>query len=313
MVEELGLDEARAQLLNTFGSWRVMRGDTGGFDALKESIALLEHSNSAEAQRPYNNLADGFYSLGEFDKAAEAAEQMRQAWKRFAGLDWLRWTESQEIRLHYLAGRWDDVLEMADRWIADAQAGPGHYLEGFWRWHRSRIQLARGDRDGAAEEGARSLAAARVAADAQILLPALAIHSRLLWSLGDAAAQRTAQELVELCRRYSLHIAHDWFTDVAIVLAGLGLSSELEIVADSVPTPTPWREAGLALGRGDAPTAVEIFGEMGARPFEAEARLIAAGEGIDADLRAAIAFFKDVGAVGYLAEAERLLARSRSA
>ena len=52
---------------------------------------------------------------------------------------------------------------------------------------------------------------------------------------------------------------------------------------------------------------------MGARPFEAEARLLAAKRGLDADLATAIEFFREVGASTYLAEAESLAAKSRSA
>lgn len=37
---------------------------------------------------------------------------------------------------------------------------------------------------------------------------------------------------------------------------------------------------------------------MGARPFEVEARLLAAKRGLDADLATAIEFFREVGAVG---------------
>ena len=77
-------------------------------------------------------------------------------------------------------------------------------------------------------------------------------------------------------------------------------AAELEAIAESVPTATPWREGGLALGRGDAPAAAAIFGQMGARPFEAEAHLLAAKDGLPADLPAAIEFFREVGAVRWL-------------
>lgn len=80
-----------------------------------------------------------------------------------------------------------------------------------------------------------------------------------------------------------------------------------------MPTPTPWRDAGLALGRGDPLGAAEIFRGIGARPLEAEAQLLAAKDGVDADLAAAIEFFQEVVASADLAAAESLLARSRSA
>jgi class 3 adenylate cyclase/tetratricopeptide (TPR) repeat protein len=312
MAEEFGLVETRGVLLNTFGTWRTMNGEPGGLDTIEESIALLEETNSAAAQRPYNNLADAYYNLGQFDKAVETVERMRRGWKRFGGLDYLRWMESQQIRLDYIAGRWDDVLQMADRWIADAEES-GNYLEASWRWLRSRILSARGDRERALEEGVRSAAAARAVADPQIVLPALAFHGRLIWTLGDPGADQIARELVEVSRQASLGLANDWFIDAAIVLRGVGLARELAVVAESVPTATPWREAALAFGRGDVRAAAEILGEMGATPFEAEVRLLAAREGVDADLPAAIDFFREVGAASYLDEAESLLAKSRSA
>jgi len=120
-------------------------------------------------------------------------------------------------------------------------------------------------------------------------------------------------ELVDVCQRSPLEVAHDWFPEVAVALAGLERTQELEIVAESVPTATPWREGGLALGRGDPLAAAAIFGEMGARSFEAESHLFAAEEGLDADLPGAIAFFREAGASAYLSEAESLLARTRSA
>jgi hypothetical protein len=52
---------------------------------------------------------------------------------------------------------------------------------------------------------------------------------------------------------------------------------------------------------------------MGARPLEAEAHLLAAKDGLSADLPAATEFFREVGAVRWLREAEPLLARTRTA
>jgi hypothetical protein len=97
------------------------------------------------------------------------------------------------------------------------------------------------------------------------------------------------------------------------VLGALARTADLDAVADTVPTRTPWRKGGLALGRGDPVTASRIFGRIGARPFEAEARLLAGRDGRDGDLPGAIEFFREVGATGYLREAEAVSATSRSA
>jgi len=71
--------------------------------------------------------------------------------------------------------------------------------------------------------------------------------------------------------------------------------------------------AARALAGGDPLRAAAIFAQMGAKPLEAEARLLAAKDGFDADLPAAIEFFREVEATAYLADAEALLAKSRSA
>src|SRR5262245_2773716 len=313
MAEQLGLQELRAQVLSARGSLLQMQGDEAGQPLLEESIALFDEINSANVQRPYNNLADGYFNLGRFDEAAAATKRMREEWKRYGGVDWLRWLEGQEIRLHYLAGRWDAALEQADRWIADSERGAGHYLEGLFRWYRGRIRLARGDRSGALDDAARALEFSRAARDPQLVIPSLAFQARLLWELDEDGAEPAALELVERSDGLKLNVAYDWFPEATAVLQAFGRRAELDRLAASTPVPTRWRDAGLALGRGEPMEAAGIFGEIGARPQEAEAHLLAAREGLEIDLSGAVEFFRDVGASAYLAEAESLGAKSRTA
>ncbi|MFL5930286.1 MAG: ATP-binding protein [Gaiellaceae bacterium] len=313
MADDLGLPEVRAQILSVRGGWQAMKGDPGGLALIEESIAVFEQLNSADAQRPYNNLADNHYNFGDLDEAAIAVRRMKEAWKRFAGVDWLRWAESQEIRLAYVAGRWDGAVEIADRWIEDAAQRGGHYLESLFRWHRGRIRLARGDRTGAVEDGETALELGRVGRDPQLVIPSLAFLSRVRWELGEDGADELALELVDRCRGLDLNVAQDWFAEVAVVLAGLDRRKEIEATAEESSASTPWLHAGLAIGRGDPQAAAEIFGRMGARAFEAEAIVLAAEDGLGADLPKAIEFFREVGARAYLGEAESLLVKTRSA
>jgi class 3 adenylate cyclase/tetratricopeptide (TPR) repeat protein len=312
MADELGLRDVRALILSASGARRTAQGDRGGLDDLEESITIFEQLRSSAVQRPYNNIADGYFNLGELTEAAAATRRMKEAWKPFASDDMARWADSQETRLLYMAGRWDEAEEIVDRWIADAQLR-GHYLESAWRWFRGRILLARGDWARAAEESARGLEHARKAADAQMLIPALGFHARVLWESREPAAEDLARKAVDACRSSSLTIASDWFPELAVVLSGLDRSADVDVVATTVPTPTPWRDGAVALGHGELRRAAEIFEQMGARPFEAEARVLAARQGLDSDLPKATEFFAEVGASAYLREAEELLANSRSA
>jgi class 3 adenylate cyclase len=313
MADDLGLKGLRANILSASGALSAARGDPAGFDMLEESIRLFEELNMSTAQRSYNNLADAYYNLGDLARATEATVRMREAARRFASPDWLRWADSQEIRLLYHAGRWDEALSLADRHVAEAQVEQSHYLDGMWRWERGRIFLARGDDAGALEESAAGLERALVAGDPQVVIPLMAFRVYALWSAGDEGAEPLALQLMNSSLHEALPVAHDWFPELAVAMAGLGRASDLEAFAERVTTPTPWREAGLALAQGDPLQAAAIFAEMGSRPFEAESRLLAAKQGLDADLPSAIDFFREAGASAHLAEAEALLASSRSA
>jgi class 3 adenylate cyclase/tetratricopeptide (TPR) repeat protein len=314
MADKLGLVSIRAQLLTRLGTSRAIEGDLSGLDALEESISIYEKLGSPDAQRPYNNLADTLYRLGRIHDAGEVTARMSAARKRYPGVvEWARWNESQELHVHYAAGDWEEALELADRQIAELEAGTRHYLEPDWRIARARIRIARGDTVGAEEDAETALERARAAGDAQLMTPSLALQARLLAAGRRPETESVAVELLELCRRKPADLASDWFPEAAPAFVAVGRPADLEAIAATAPTPTPWLDAGLALGRGDPAAAAEIFAQMGARPFEAEARLLAARMGIDARLDDAIAFFRRVGATAYLAEAERLLATSRSA
>ena len=314
MADELGLVAIRAQLLTRLGTSRAIEGDLSGLDALEESISIYEQLGSPDAQRPYNNLADTLYRLGRIHETGEVTARMSAARKRYPGIvEWARWNESQELHVQYAAGNWEEALELAERQIAQLEAGTRHYLEPDWRILRARIRFARGDTAGAQEDADTALERARAAGDAQLMTPSLALQVRLLAARRRPETESVAFELLELCRQKPADVVSDWFPEAAPAFAELGRAADIEAIAETAPTPTPWRDAGLALGRGNPAAAAEIFGEMGALPFEAEARLLAARAGVDAGLDKAIAFFRGVGATGFLREAEAVAAKSRSA
>jgi tetratricopeptide (TPR) repeat protein len=311
MADELGLAATRATLLSMLGTVRASAGDPGGLAALEESIAIYEELGSPDAQSPYNNLADTLYRLGRIREAGEATARMTAAQKRFPGIvEWVRWNDSQELRIQYANGSWDRALELADRQLADLEAGSRHYLEPEWRIFRARIRFARGDLTGSAADAQAAVDFSRAAGDAQLLIPSLAVRARSLAASGRPDAESIATELVDTCRRAPPEIVSDWFPEASIALAALGRAADVDAIAETAPTPTPWRDAGLALAHGKPTEAAEIFAAMGALPYEAEARLRAATTGADAGLDDAVDFFRRVGATAFLREAEALLRAS---
>ena len=77
-----------------------------------------------------------------------------------------------------------------------------------------------------------------------------------------------------------------------------------------------WTDAAVAILDGDFERAAELFVRIGSLPDEARARLAAAeqlaadrrGAEADGQLKKALAFYRSVGATGYVREGETLLA-----
>ena len=97
----------------------------------------------------------------------------------------------------------------------------------------------------------------------------------------------------------------------------LGLRQQVRDVVERAPE-GPWKEVALAGADGDFSRAADLFAARGAPTFEAEARLCAAEELIEAGRRAegeaelqkALAFYRKVGATRYIQQGEALLAAS---
>ena len=183
MAEDLGLEDVRADALNNLGSARE-RG-VAGIPEVEESVEILERLGSVQVLRGYNNLTHMLVESGALGRASGLADRAVASAERFGYDEWLHWNTEKRTMLWYLAGRWDDVVRVADDQLA-AVAAEGHYLETSWLALRSFVRLARGDADGALGDSERSLEMARPVADAQMLQPALVLRSYVLLSSVEA-------------------------------------------------------------------------------------------------------------------------------
>jgi hypothetical protein len=175
------------------------------------------------------------------------------------------------------------------------------------------VRLGRGDVDGALADSERALEVARAADDAQVVAPSLLYRARTL----VAAGRREEAEplLLELLRAYNL--ADTSLHQLPFLLSELDRGKEyLAALPDAEST--PWVEAGRAVARAEFGAAAGIYGRIGARAPEAQARLLEAQlllrEGrraeADAELTLALAYFRSVGASAYTRRGESLLAAS---
>jgi class 3 adenylate cyclase len=319
MAEELELDTIRSHALNNMGFARVAIGDAGGIDDLEQSAAIAVAANSIESVRAYGNLASVLSDLGELDRAWAMRVEAGRLGERFGLRDWLLWIKSDQSWGLYFQARWDEALETLDALISEA-AEAGLWIEPPLRLLRGRIRLARDDVRGAQEDASRALERAEAAKDPQVMWPALAFGARAFVANDRGRAETLASELLSAWEEHGLGIGGDfaWLSDLAVVLVALGGESELGALVERSRVKTPWRTAAAAYVSGDFQAAAAEYSAIGALPEEAQARLraaeILAGKGrraeAAAELERSLAFWRSVGATGYVREGEALLAAS---
>jgi hypothetical protein len=134
--------------------------------------------------------------------------------------------------------------------------------------------------------------------------------------LGKIDEARTlAAEALELIRA---HV--EWAGMLGLVnpvARQLGIRQQVRNLVEQAPE-NPWRDAALAGANGDFSRAADLYARMGAATLEAEARLCAAEELIEAGRRAegeaelqkALHFYRTVGATRYIQHGEALRAAS---
>jgi hypothetical protein len=270
---------------------------------------LYEEQGSSHSIGWHNNLAYARSVLGDLHRSFVATEAARRAAERYGAVHDLRWLERARVAEHYRTGHWDQAFHVAETVVAEAAGGARDYMECECRIWRGRIRLARGEVNPALQDGTRALELARESGDAQNLHPALAFTARVLLTVDRAAEAGELVDELLVCLTKKL-LNPDLGVDLPVNLAMLGHpAGEL----DAVP-PSPWLEAARAYVAGDPARAADIYAEIGSRPDEAYARLqaarglLAGGHTTRANTELAIAraFFREVQADAYLAEAETL-------
>jgi class 3 adenylate cyclase/tetratricopeptide (TPR) repeat protein len=315
IADELRLDELRAHALNTVGVARATKGDRDGLADLERSIAIAEEANSPESIRGYFNLGSMAANLGDLRRAAELHAEGRRLAARFGAAAWTEWLEAEQVYERYWAGDWDAALGLAGQLVERAGAGASRRLELDGCLVRGWIALARGDLESAMGDADRALDFSREAGDPQNLYPALALRARVLVTSNRRTEAATcADELLRLMQERP-SLPSFWVVDLAIVLGELGRGSELAEVSGRTPA-TRWLDVASAYVSGELGRAADICAEIGALPEESYARVGAAAaaltdgrrEEAEAQLAAAIEFYRRAGAPFYRQEAEALLA-----
>jgi len=314
MAEELGDAEMLGDVLNTRALVKSSLGQEGWLSDFERSLALALERNSWRAGRTYINLGSTLVST-----AAELrkAESMYREGLRFIELRGTsvsqRWFRGNLAECTYYLGAWEEALAIADRELGDPEP---HYIQSQCRCVRAYIAVARGDVSRALADARAAVEDARAIRDPQAVLPAIASHLFCLAAIRDAAWQAELDELVRAARELEAGYAGPWAVDLALALDALGAGERVHDLRDAFGPASAWRDAALAIGRGDHTEAAALLDSKDAATQAAYARLAAAkrldeqgrsGEAHE-QLARATAFFREVGATASLREAEAIRA-----
>jgi class 3 adenylate cyclase/tetratricopeptide (TPR) repeat protein len=313
MADALSLDELRSHSLGTIGLVKNRAGDPTAIRDLERSLELALEANSPLASQAANNLGVVSWNNGNVERWRELIPESHRLAQRVGDVQGTRWAQTGLFLEDFMSGRWEQALASADEFIAMCEAGKPHYMESSARETRAEIRIALGDLRGALEDADRSLLFAREAKDPQNLVPSLKGAARIYASLGRLdEARRLADELLPLANEHAsenLYYHHPLWP-----VAKLGIVTEVRELYERA-RPTPWRDAELALLRGEFETAAQIYVAVGYPAIEAEVRLVAAEELVESGRRdegeeqaaRALDFYRSVGATLYIDRCEALL------
>ncbi|MEP7225666.1 MAG: AAA family ATPase, partial [Actinomycetota bacterium] len=144
MAEELGLDEICGHALTTIGMTKNSLGDTSGVEDMERALELALQIDSPIAGTIVNNLAVEAFLKGDLARAEELYAESIRLSQRLGDLEAVRFTESNQIWMDFVVGRWDVALPRTDAFIAACEAGAGHTNEFAMRCLRGSLRLARG-------------------------------------------------------------------------------------------------------------------------------------------------------------------------
>jgi class 3 adenylate cyclase/tetratricopeptide (TPR) repeat protein len=309
LADELGLDDIRAKALINVGTARAGMGDRAGFDDLARGIELATEINLVgEVIRGKNNLETRTALVGDFTAARHMVPEIYELAQRYGHLHFVRFVEGAHRIIHpYVMGEWDLAFERANEFVRAVEAGSPHYQAPNAYLRRGLISLARGSESAALDDTERALELARPVGDPQVLLPVLFESARVRVETGD---ESSAIGLFEeaLARLHELpHLGYAVFQShtVAWLAQLFDRTSDVEAIFGRAQTTSRWLEVAEAILAGNLHGAAEILADIDVPAWEAFYRLHA---GTEQDVRAAVEFYRRVGATRYMGEGEALLA-----
>jgi len=315
-AQDSGDATGRALLLQRHGEARITIGDRGGIDEIREAAMVLEHHTHLKTSMAYHNLAESLLGLGELRAAADAHTEAARWAQQFGVAYNIGFSAAGQAEDDYHAGRWSTAVDRCQPLVDH----PADQVACFARWVRGRIVLARGENLQCLEDATRILEYATSSENDEARVYGLALSAIAHHARGDAPAVAEAgSRLFELWRHVgamgsSAYVLAE-FTPIAALHDALGEAASV------LPDASRWKRALTAIAELRYADAARIYEEIGSKPLEAQAQLLAArhltqqGRPMEAAAHAegALGFYRLVDAAAYVRQAEELLRRAESA
>ena len=319
LAERLGLREQAAMAYCVLGNVRIDRGDESGFADIERATEIALGANYVEAAGMYGDLASASIVLGDLGRGFALQETARESAQKFGVVHILRHLEVERILQDYLQGAWKLAAQGCRDFLAGVESGSPHDVADVCWQVQALIELGHGAHLQAMSSAQRAAESGASSGVTQMLLPAFAVHARVLLANGRVAEARArVDEVLAVDPERLAPCNPDWCGSLAIVLHDLGRGGEFMAAVPAAHRTNPWVVAAQAVAEGDFASAAIHYATIGSRADEAYFRLRAGrqlagdGRGVEAveQLKWAVDFFGRADAVAYLSEAEDLLRRA---
>jgi class 3 adenylate cyclase/tetratricopeptide (TPR) repeat protein len=315
LATAIGAEQVRIATLITRATARANQSEYDrACEDLDAAAQLALVSDPSEATRAYVNLGSVLTDLGDLAGATAAARQAMALRARIGMLGGAGASaHGNLVEAQFLAGDWEEAAETSMSELERAERLGGLYQTPIFELMLAELALARdGKLEEAVESARRQVAAARERNDDQAIF---LMGSLCAWTLARAGFGDEAGTIVDelLARRRDRPTGFPpgcWTVAVALTLERLGRSGALLELPE--PEGSRFLAAGRAIDAGDFAAGANVLRELGARPFEAETRVLAARAAEQAGDRAAASahlqqarlLFRDLGATARLSELE---------
>jgi class 3 adenylate cyclase/tetratricopeptide (TPR) repeat protein len=245
---------------------------------LEAAAELALVSNPSEATRAYVNLGSVLTDLGDLAGAKAAARRSIAVSERIGMMGGAgAFAYGNLVEAQFLAGDWHEAAERSVTELERAERLGGLYQAPMYELVLAELALVRDARPEAAVESARrQVAAARERNDDQAIFGVCAFCAWIFARAGhEADAGAMLDEILARRRLRPTGVSPGYWTVAsALVLERLGRAGE--VLALPEPEGSRFLAAARAIDSGSFADGAEVLREIGARPFEAETRLLAA-------------------------------------